>query len=385
MSRSKWFSLLLLLVILTTVFINILHLNSPWENGLKGTIGLRHSAQFAVHFIKYGFQFSSFTPIHVMIGDIPLIYHHHPPLFFLLIGACFKVFGIFIWSARLIPLFASIGILLLTFQWVKRIYNHEVALLTTAIVSIIPVFFWYGTIVWFEGTTIFLMLASLIAYHRFMDSPSRRKFLLLSVCTVLAMLIDWPAYLLVPVFLVDYYLVEKKKGVSILLLPILGLSLFIMTNLHYLLVTGLLECMPFYNLIVYGLDSRLEFDLREWFIAHWKDESEWLTIPIYGTSFIYLISAIFRQRFRRDRWLFYLTILGFVYLAIFHRHSAEHEFFLLYLVLPYSLTFSVALYQMGQAGHPGSLRMAALGLLLVTAALCIQENWKNTRDFLPDK
>lgn len=379
--KPRVVSILLFAIVLLTVAANLIVLNAPWEKGLKGVNGLIHSAQFGVNYLKYGFLTDYLIPRHFTIGDTPWLYYHHPPLLFILVGLCFKFFGIHEWSARIIPFLASTGLLLFIYLWVRKIYTQRIALLTTAVTSILPVFFWYSTEVWFEGCVLFFTYLSLFLYQRYIESPSRGRLIGLTASASMGLLFDWPAYLLIPLLLADYYGIHKKRDFSFLLLPFSALVIYFLTNLHVALVTGDAACTSFYSFFVYQQTSFERVDLLNWMKQQWKDDQQWLTLPVFITAFLYLAFSIIKRRFKEDRWLFGLFLAGVIYMLIFNRHTQEHEFFLVYLAVPFSLAFSLAVCRLSRENKPILIRAGACALFILAAVFCVKEDWSNYRQY----
>src|SRR5262245_10728994 len=67
------------------------------------------------------------TDIGPVVGRDYQAFLHHPPLFPLLISFSFQIFGIAEWSARLVPIMASLLQLVFTFLIVRRLVNREAA------------------------------------------------------------------------------------------------------------------------------------------------------------------------------------------------------------------------------------------------------------------
>ncbi|MHC4944132.1 MAG: ArnT family glycosyltransferase [Planctomycetota bacterium] len=367
-------TLLLTVLLLLSIGYHLITLNAHWEAGLKGTIGLRHAVQFAAHFKEYGFTLSWFAPIHFMLGAEPYLYYHHPPLLFIILGLCFKIFGIALWSARLFSFLTAMGCLYLTYRLVKRIYNQEIALAAASFLSIIPVFFWYGGMVWFEGTTLFFMLLTLLLYLRYLEAPSGRKFLLMFGALTLGMLVDWAAYLVIPLLLADYYLFSRQRELKFLWLPVWGLVLFAATNLHLALATGSFETTPIYSLLVYNERYAPRFIVLEYIIDMISEFSEWLTVPLVIMSFGYMIVSLIKGSYQKERWFYGLMLLCLVYIGIFYQHARSHEFFLVYIAVPVSLGFAIATHRLLGKESPIWVRALGCVLILLGTGCCLYEN-----------
>jgi len=269
---------------------------------------------------------------------------------------------------------ASAGVLFLIYLWVRRIYDQRVALVTAAVTAIIPVYFWYSTQVWFESSILFCMLLSLLLYHRYVNKPTKSRFMVLLAGVSLGLLIDWPAYLLIPLLVIDYYIIEKKRNLSFLLIPIAATLIFALTNLLMALAADTVECMPVYHLFLYQSEFTQKVQILDWLKEQWKDDQRWISLPIFITAAVYLVFSLIKRRFKEDRWLYGLFLAGIFYMIIFNRHSAKHEFFLVYLALPFSLAFSLAVCRLCRKDNPFMVKTGSVVLFILMASICIAED-----------
>jgi hypothetical protein len=143
------------------------------------------------------------------VGHIPdvqtLYYYHHPPLVPLLIVPFYSLFGIGEWQTRLPTSVATVAAICLLFLLLRRFSTSRIALIGTALYAAIPMNLYFGGApeVVYMPLTLFILL-SLFAYLKFHNQPDRRTFSLLLFAFLLAALCDWPAYIIVPVFLIHF-------------------------------------------------------------------------------------------------------------------------------------------------------------------------------------
>jgi dolichyl-phosphate-mannose-protein mannosyltransferase len=144
----------------------------PW-NGLHEWNGALYSL-FARNFLRYPWEIHHGMPL-IAVGEaIPAenersIYPSHPAGLVWLVAAAFRVFGESEWAARLVPIMASLGSVVLLMLVVRRRWGDEIAIICGLLYSILPMTVYFGRMVNHEPLCLFFMLSAAWAWDQLVN------------------------------------------------------------------------------------------------------------------------------------------------------------------------------------------------------------------------
>jgi dolichol-phosphate mannosyltransferase len=142
-------------------------------------------------------------------------YYHKPPLLYWLVMACYSLFGVHDWAARLVPATAGVLTVLLTFWWGRRTLGDRAAFAGAIILCLSARFVYLGRMLTMDGLLCLFVTAALATAHVALGSGSvrRRWWLLSAVCCGLGILTKGPvALLLVLVPAAVYRTLDSPSG-----------------------------------------------------------------------------------------------------------------------------------------------------------------------------
>ena len=218
--------LILAFILIGSALLMSHNISQPWV-GIVETDGALFS-QIAHNFLRYGIWNLHFgqatTPMPVTDLAQLHYYQHHPALLPLLTAGSFALFGESEAAARGLPILLTLGSIALLFFISRRIYDESLALLATGIFATLPAILYIGRKPGYEAPTLFFILLTLGCYLNYRQSKRDIYLAGLFVSLGLALMTDWPAYLLVPALVVHYGWYEKNNRI---INPIvLGVPLF---------------------------------------------------------------------------------------------------------------------------------------------------------------
>ncbi|MBP6687301.1 MAG: glycosyltransferase family 39 protein [Lacibacter sp.] len=133
-------------------------------------------------------------------------------------------------SGRYITLFFSIGTLLIVFVWVSRLYGSMSALIATFMLSFCPNNLAAASLVTTDSYSVFILTLILFLLWNWLQKGSLKHFIFLSVAIAIAQVIKqslFHLYILVPVLLLVFYIVNRPQIRISKLLFFLGVFTFI--------------------------------------------------------------------------------------------------------------------------------------------------------------
>jgi 4-amino-4-deoxy-L-arabinose transferase-like glycosyltransferase len=103
----------------------------------------------------------------------------YPPLFDAFTAVFFKVFGVSVFSGRMVSMVFSILTLWITFEFVNRMYGPKVGLLSSVLLGLMPGFFWLSRQAMIEVMLMFFFSLTLLSFFYWLKNR-QNKFLLVS-------------------------------------------------------------------------------------------------------------------------------------------------------------------------------------------------------------
>lgn len=259
------------------------------------------------------------------LGKIGLFEPIRPIVLPIFLGFFWKINLNIILFGKLIALIFSLIYLYLTYLLAKEIFDKKVAIISSIIIAITPVFFFNSTqIMTGIPSTVFAMFAILLLIRK--KSPY-----LIGFFTALSFLTRFPQGILLPAVLLSVYLLQKKKERIQNIKKIL--VSFIITTTPHLIFNLVIYINPFYPFIlalrhqgnpVHAASSILH-DILYYIIEPIKD----------NLIFIFLIMGLFfilQKKLKKDKKIILIS-LAFYLLYFTYTSNKQLRFSLVFLPL----------------------------------------------------
>ncbi|MDX9893216.1 MAG: glycosyltransferase family 39 protein [Patescibacteria group bacterium] len=175
-----------------------------------------------------------------------LSFHDAPPLVFILQFLTFKLFGISTFAARLPFALAGLGSVILLYFVIKKLYNANIALLGSFILSILTYHIWASRVGYLEAVALFFILLTIYLFLLALNNP--KYFILFGVSLGFTILTKYTTFFIIPVFFIYLFVVNKRLLIN-----------------KYFIAAILLAALMFSPVIFYNFkvfQARGHFDLQ---------------------------------------------------------------------------------------------------------------------------
>lgn len=198
---------------------------SIWPDDARGWAGAFYG-NVAKNFNTFGFSATKGA----MVPDINprdpsefSYYMDHPPMVGWLLAGSIKALGYHAWAVRIVALACSMGGLVGLYFIIKRACGARRAAYCFVLLSLLPMGVFYGAFADVQGPIVFFFcVLTILSYQWFAEKPGWGSVFAMLGAFFLAALTDWPAYYLVPILIVHYFLTARRKNWKIVLLPVLA-------------------------------------------------------------------------------------------------------------------------------------------------------------------
>lgn len=328
------------------------NLNKPFW-GVHDWNGVRYG-NIAKNYLKYGL-------LETKLGQVEnsgsatkeefKYYTHYPPLLPLSIGLSYKIFGIYEWSTRIIPLLATTGSIVLIFFTGLKLYNLKVGLVAALVALATPMSQYFGKNASHEPLTLFFVLLSFYGYLVY-QNKFKYSLILFTAGLVLAEMTAWAGYFLVPAITVVAFLRKDFKELKFII-PFWFIS-FLMFFIHIGIVyvaTGtlvggsLVESLLQRSGILSGVQPEgFNFlgyidRLRLWF-------STTFTLTLTLLSSIWVIHRIIDKNSDSDWYILILGFFGLIYVVVFSNAVYIHNYLIFYFLPFLSISGALLLFSL---------------------------------------
>jgi len=170
-------------------------------------------------------------------------YYHHPPLNVWALALSFRALGVSEWSARSVPLAASILSIWLIYCLTAELYSRRAGLAAAALLAFAPAEVYYADHVDPYGSlSLLFTLLAVLGYERFLRQGRARDLSLCLASTLAGCLTTWTPYFAVPLMLVHAAIVTPRarwqERIGLLALPLCGVAAFALFVFHRHLLLG---------------------------------------------------------------------------------------------------------------------------------------------------
>ena len=212
--REGWYWFVLLLIVLVGAWCAAYRLDEPaWEMNHHGFI-MAEWPHNASNFLRFGL--STRTGQAMDYGwQIPpdgLSFRiDHPPVLSWTIALSYVLFGVHEWSARLVPLLASLVMVVMIFVWVREIAGAGWGLLAATFAIGSPAFLYYARLPVPHVPAVCLSVATFLLYRQWAQKNDRRYLIGMWVSFAIGAWTDWIVYFVMPCILVHFLLFHYRR------------------------------------------------------------------------------------------------------------------------------------------------------------------------------
>jgi len=321
--KKNWKYIVLIAILLLGFYLRVYHVDYPvvGYHNWKETHYLTEARNFAEGgYFEHGFFIPStdFPHIRDAYSD-PAGAHSDPfPVISILISLFFFVFGPSLLVARLVNIFLGVGIILLMYLVLKRLFRREdLALVGALVTAINPLFVFFNRQVQDINSAMFFGLLSILMYLIWYKDR-RTKYLIL---TALFMGISFMnkysfALLAVPIFFTFPFSKLKNKN-----------------TLKHTILSALFFVIPVLFWFFYSKVKSIELNTK---VAATQFKLSTLASPAFWQSL---------QSYIADNYTFlgiFFAFLGLVFFILFYKKRFEYRFFLWYIIgiIPWIIVMS---------------------------------------------
>ena len=250
----------------------------------------------------------------------------YPPLFSLFTTATFDLFGVSLFSARLVSAIFGVLTLWVVYELTNSMYGEKTALLSAVLLAVMPGYFWLARLALIEVTLVFFFTLSLFFFYRWLTTHKNY----LAVLSGLALGFG---------FLAKYQIVAAVACMAVSML-VLGISRYkwLFSRFSLLIVTSLAVIIPWlviaYNVLssyvfsqwIYALQmgnpGRSLYSVRFPIPVFYLLEMVWpypdvhpISLMLYIVGLVGLCFFVFRRK-RGDKFVFVWFITVFVFFTL---------------------------------------------------------------------
>ncbi len=115
----------------------------------------------------------------------------YPPLFDVATFFSFKLFGVCLFAARLVPVVFSVLSLWMVFELVHSMYDGKTALLSVSFLAIMPAYFWLSQMALLETMLLFFVTLSLLCFYKWLVTQKDKMLVFSGLALGLGLLTEY--------------------------------------------------------------------------------------------------------------------------------------------------------------------------------------------------
>jgi len=203
--------------------LSTIHLTSLFaDEGTHALLALFYKDMFTISLQNLDFSFKNLYDFGVSyLIHYPKLQVFYPPIYHFLTGLLFyPIFGISVFSARLVNIIMS-TLSVITFYFVtKEFFNRKSAFIATLLFSLFPVTLWIGRMAMMEFTVVFFTLLSFYFYQKAWKNDKNKYYILTSIMILLAIMSKRAGFFLIPIYGLHILYRKKWKKLITFLIPV---------------------------------------------------------------------------------------------------------------------------------------------------------------------
>lgn len=351
--QSKWPFYFLICILFAAGWFLPYRLDEPaWEMNHQGYI-MAEWPHNAANYLRFGYLDTRFGLVMNYGWSYPaegFDYRiDHPPLTSILISLSYLVLGVDEWSARLVPLVLSMGIIVLVYVLACGIMGRWWALLAAVLSAATPALLYFARLPVPHVPAVFFALATFVVYRQWLMTGKRLHFILLWLTFFVGAWTDWIVYFVMP-WLVGHYVLfhyrrRPDRGFVLvgILLPFLTFAVYIVWVLSFAGSGPLLDLFDIFRFRT--LSASLEHQQKYFFTPSefYRLAYRWTLLyftPVLSVlSLLWSASVLVRILRRRvsagDFLVLCLFLYGLTHHLVFSNRAYIHDFVMVFQWIPF--------------------------------------------------
>jgi hypothetical protein len=284
----------------------------------------------------------------------------NPPLLPLLISLSFRLFGVQEWSARLIPLLSSTGLLFVVYWLGRKLGGKRVALVASLLFTLLPMQVYYGKMPAPHILSSFFSWLTFVFYLCWIEREGQTRYYIgMYLSFLLAALSGWIGYFVVPPILLHYMACEYKETRNLRFVFSFAIMPIVLFAVHlgwsYLLegregLNKLFDLFLFRALSGGSSGGRFLFTMWDFYAAGYTRSGLFFTGTVCVLSTLWLIGWLsapaptptlpqfwgreWKRLCRWDMFIPALIVFGFSHNLVFRNLVYIHDFTMLFHFAP---------------------------------------------------
>jgi len=299
----------------------------------------------------------------------PKLSIYYPPLFHFLVAFSYFIFGISIFSAKLVQVGFSLLALFSVYLLGKKLFDKKVALLSVIILMTSPIFVSVSREAFIDIALIFFFTITGFFYVQWLTNKKKDKqyFILGILSGALGLITKWQFLIMFPILFL-YTLLEHRRKFTKLLLAFFLTTLIACPYLYVSYKIGAFSLQVFHtSQVVY----RRETDLPWTEFGAWTFHAESLFLKqfLFPLSLFIVLSFLFYIWKGKKHKKFFLVWVLVFYLFFVYIPDKEVRFTMPYLQI-FSIIFSIVFFGFIKHYKRYSKLLCSLLIILIIAQFC---------------
>ncbi len=221
----------------------------------------------------------------------------YPPLFDVITFASFKLFGVSLLAARLVPLAFSTLALWAVFELAYSMYDGKTALLSAVLLGIMPGYFWLSRLALLETMLLFFITASLLFFFRWLQNRQDKMLVFAGIAIGLGFLSKYQMLVAIAIIAVSMlFLARKQLKLAVKKFSIALVSGF-MVVLPWIIIAYQIYATKIFSEWIYALQvgnpERIVYSERYPLPIYYFVELTWPYSDIHPVSiFLYVVGLL---------------------------------------------------------------------------------------------
>lgn len=306
-------------------------------------------------------------------------YSNHPPLSSWLLALAFAVFGVSEATFRSLLIALSVVALLLFRRLAARILEAPYDRVATVCFALLPTFVFYSIVTCLHVVALVGVLASLLAYLRWVESPRAGRYAAIVGAIFFACYSSWEGYYAAPALVVAHLWSRRPKRGAVLALLGVNLAIFGVYLLH-LWAADPVRGEPLKSLLAAGSSRSALSGVRlvPYVLGEARELLLMFTVPALALAGVWMLGLLRAPRREADGLIAGSLCLGF-HEVVFATLAAQHEYYSYFLVIPVALGAAAGLQRLRERLAARSVRLSLAATGLAAAAFLGQTAWQLPR------
>ena len=341
--------MILILVLLCCVCLSSYRIGEPvWEASHHGHV-MSEYPHNALNYVRFGYLDTRLGLVTNYGENEPkegFSYRvDHGILTSVLISFCYHVFGVHEWSARLIPVAASVGTSMVTAYLLLLLTNDRwTALAGLVFCSLSPMQTYYARLPAPHNVAVLFSVLAFYSYWRWFTTKRSGWLVGIFVALTIGVYTDWVAYFVVaPIVVHCFVFGERRKYwwvlVALILSPLLLFGFYVLW-MSWLAGDRAWQVLwsVFLQRTGSSYDNNMAFTSYEVWRTFCVRSKHWLTTPVLILSLGWFVGfcwgLVHRQVSAFQGLILALYVFGFSHNLIFINRVMVHDFIMLYHLVP---------------------------------------------------